>query len=322
MHVFIDTNIILSFLHFSKDDLDALQNVFASHTHGSASIHLTQQVCDEFKRNRENRIKDALKRFKDNKFSAQLPSFMKPYSEYDEIRELSSKLQKKQKDILVKVDQEVTEQNLLADKLIKEIFDKSDIIETSREIYDLASMRMSIGNPPGKNSSIGDAINWIILLDVVPNGENLHVISEDGDFYSSINEISPHPFLQEEWSEKKGSELVVYRKLSEFMKEHFDGVAFSFDKNKEALFDELMNAGSFSRTHGIISRLEEYSYFSLKEVCKILDGASENDQFGSIITDYDVSDFLNRIAVPRLGELISDKHKQIVQYVIDEQKER
>ena len=51
MHVFIDTNILLNFFHFSKDELDALNDVFASHEHGAAKVHLTRQVCDEFKRN-------------------------------------------------------------------------------------------------------------------------------------------------------------------------------------------------------------------------------------------------------------------------------
>ena len=55
MHVFIDTNILLNFFHFSKDELDALNNVFASHEHGAVTVHLTEQVCDEFKRNRENK---------------------------------------------------------------------------------------------------------------------------------------------------------------------------------------------------------------------------------------------------------------------------
>ena len=76
MHVFIDTNILLNFFHFTKEEIDALSNVFASHEHGAATVHLTEHVCDEFLRNRENKIKDALKKFKDVKFVAQLPAFM------------------------------------------------------------------------------------------------------------------------------------------------------------------------------------------------------------------------------------------------------
>jgi len=63
MHVFIDTNILLSFFHFSNEELDSLNDVFASHKHGSATVHLTDQVRDEFRRNREVKIKDALGRF-------------------------------------------------------------------------------------------------------------------------------------------------------------------------------------------------------------------------------------------------------------------
>jgi predicted nucleic acid-binding protein len=46
MHVFIDTNVLLNFFHFTKEEIDALSNVFASHEHGAANVHLTEQVCD------------------------------------------------------------------------------------------------------------------------------------------------------------------------------------------------------------------------------------------------------------------------------------
>ncbi|MDP3110782.1 MAG: PIN domain-containing protein [Thermodesulfovibrionales bacterium] len=317
MHVFIDTNILLNFFHFSKDDLDALNDVFASHEHGSAIVHLTEQVCDEFKRNREVKIKDALKRFTDIKYAAQLPYFMKAYEEYDEIRKLSADLQKKQKSIMEKVISDITGKNLLADRLIGDIFERSKIIKTTTEVFNSASRRMAIGNPPGKNNSIGDAINWIVLLYSVPDNEDLHIISEDGDYYSTLNEESVHPFLSEEWAHKKKSKLYAYRTLSEFMKEHFDGVAFSFDKDKEALIDDLKDAGSFSATHSLVAQLESYSYFSLKEVNRILAAAVGNNQFGYIVTDGDVSAFLNRVAVPHMANISNDEYKTILQSAID-----
>ncbi|MCP3682641.1 MAG: DUF4935 domain-containing protein [bacterium] len=257
MHVFIDTNILLSFYHFSNDELDALNNIFASHEHGSAKVHLTRQVCDEFHRNREVKIIDALKRFKGVKFTAQLPSFMKSYEEFREIKKLSGELQNKSKLILEKVYEDVAKKKLVADRLIGEIFDRSDVIETTKEVFNASSMRMATGNPPGKNNSIGDAINWTVLLQSVPSGEDMHVISQDGDFYSSINEEAAHPFLAEEWALKKESTLYVYRTLSKFMSEHFDGVAFSFDKEKDVLIDDLMDVGNFARTHALIAKLEE-----------------------------------------------------------------
>lgn len=322
MHVFIDTNIFLNFFHFSKDELDALNDIFATHEHGSADVHLTQQVHDEFRRNRENSIKDALKRFGELKYSAQLPSFMKGYKEYEVIRKLCNDLQINSKSILEKVHSDISSKKLIADILIDSIFSNSDVIVTTIDIYNKASMRMAIGNPPGKNKSIGDAINWIILLQAVPDKENLHIISEDGDFYSKLHEEIVHPFLEDEWIEKKNSKLFVYRTISKFMEENYDGVAFSFDKNKEALIDNLKHSGAFVVTHGTISQLENYPYFSLKEVKRILSAANENNQFGGIITDYDISDFINRIAVPRLSELTNQEHRDLVNIVIEDQKER
>lgn len=322
MHVFIDTNILLNFFHFSKDELDTLNNVFASHENGAATVHLTQQVCDEFRRNRENKIKDALKRFKDVKFSTQLPSFMKGYEEYEGIRRLSKELQVLVKSITEKVDADILAKALLADKLISDIFSRAKIIETTSELFSVANMRMAIGNPPGKNSSIGDAINWTILLSNVPNKEPLHIISEDGDFYSSLNEDAVHPFLEEEWRRRKESRLYVYRTLSAFTKVHFDGVAFTFDKTKEALIDDLVTARSFAATHQLIAKLETYSYFSLKEVERILAAAVENQQFGWIVTDNDVSDFLNRVTISRMESITVPEQRDLLQKVSAEKKER
>jgi predicted nucleic acid-binding protein len=322
MHVFIDTNILLNFFHYTKDELDALNNIFASHEHGSAEVHLTEQVQNEFTRNRENKVKDALKKFKETKFSPQLPSFMKGYEEYEQIRELASALQKKQKDIVAKVEGDIASINLLADRLIRQIFSTSDATAISREIFEKATMRTALGNPPGKNGSLGDSVNWIVLIDSVPDGEDIHVISEDGDFYSTLDDQRAHPFLVDEWSRKKKARLFVYRTISTFMETHFDGVAFSFDKNKEALIEELSSSKSFAHTHELIGKLESYSYFSAKEVIRILDAAAGNDQFGAIVKDWDVSDFLNRVAIPHLASVISEEHRAILKDVSEKQLER
>lgn len=106
------------------------------------------------------------------------------------------------------------------------------------------------------------------------------------------------------------------------MGENFDGVSFSFDKDKESLIEDLSFSGSFAGTHFLIEKLEAYKYFSIKEVERILDAAEVNNQFGWIVTDHDVSDFLNRVAVPHLSDLKKEQHKEILQRVIDEKKER
>lgn len=316
MHVFIDTNILLNFFHFTKEEIDALSDVFASHEHGAAIVHLTEQVCDEFLRNRENKIKDALRKFGDVKFVAQLPAFMKQYEEYELIRQKSAELQQLAKAISKKVNSDVADNGLLTDSLIKDIFEKSKPIKTSPELYGNAQMRMGLGNPPGKNNSIGDAVNWLALLSAVPDGHDLHVISEDGDYYSALDENRPLPFLKQEWKAKKGGELFVYRTLSSFLKEHFDGVAFSYDKNKEALIDSLLDSGSFAETHHLIAKLEQFGYFSLKEVQRILAAAVSNNQVGWIVDDNDVYGFLKRIAVPRMPNLVAQDQIELLQKML------
>ena len=322
MHVFIDTNILLNFFHFTSEELDALTEVFATREHGSASVHLTQQVKDEFIRNRDNKIKSALKRFREANLVPQLPSFMKAYEEFSQIRRLANELKLASKGILTKADKDIRERELLADRLINEIFKSSDIRMISDEVFGEATRRMALGNPPGKDGSLGDAVNWISLLQSVPDDEDIHLISEDGDFYSCLNEDAPSAFLAEEWGEKKNGTLFVYRTLSAFLKEHFDGVAFAFDKRKEALIEELAESGSFAHTHALVEKLEGFSYYSAAEVARILGAAVSNSQVHLIDTDRDVSDFLHRVAVPHMTSIDDDDQLRILRNVIEEQEGR
>jgi len=316
VNVFIDANILLNFFHFTSDELDALYNVFASQEKGAAVVHLTDQVCDEFRRNRESKIDDALKRFRQLEAPVQLPSFMRAYQEYSEIRELGRALREKLKAISEKAAVDTRQKNLSADRVIADILKRSAITRTSSEICNSARMRMDIGNPPGKRGSIGDAINWLLLLEAVPKGQDLHIISEDGDFYSILDDGAINPFLEEEWREKKQSSVRVYRTLSAFMKEHFDGVALSFDQEKRALIDELADSPNFAATHALIAALNTYGYFSLEEARAILDAADRNNQVGMIITDEDISDFLVKAVLPHRANLETTAHQEIMDIVM------
>jgi hypothetical protein len=104
------------------------------------------------------------------------------------------------------------------------------------------------------------------------------------------------------------------------MRLHYDGVAFPFDRTKDSLIEDLSTSGSSATTHQIIAKLEGFVYFSLKEVERILAAAVQNDQFGWIVGDQDVSEFLSRVAVPRLGSIGPPEQRAILQRVIDEQR--
>lgn len=311
MHVFIDTNILLSFYHYAQDELDALNDVFASHKHGSAEVHLTRQVRDEYLRNREGKIKDALNTFNSHNLAPKFPLFMKGYEEYAELKRLTQKASDVKATLLKRLGEDIIGQNLVADKLIKGIFSKSQPYDVTDDMYRQAAQRMALGNPPGKKGSLGDAVNWLLLLQSVPNNKTIHVISHDGDFFSTLDENAPHPFLADEWKSVNGGQLRVYRSLSLFMKEHFDGVAFAFDEDKQQLIEALHESGSFAATHSLVASLDKYGYFSLKEVNAILDAAVSNDQFGGIATDYDVCSFLYEALLPHVSSLSKNEHKDI-----------
>lgn len=122
MHVFIDTNIFLNFYHFTNEDIEQLETVFASHEEGSIQVHVTQQLQDEFNRNREAKILDAMKQFQRFSTSMEMPHFMKDFSQYREIRDHLDGLKKAIKSIEKESKLTIKDRKLKADILIDRIF--------------------------------------------------------------------------------------------------------------------------------------------------------------------------------------------------------
>ena len=64
MQIYLDTNVYLSFFHFSSDDLGELEKLVQLANDGKITLHLPEQVSQEFKRNRANKIADANQKVK------------------------------------------------------------------------------------------------------------------------------------------------------------------------------------------------------------------------------------------------------------------
>lgn len=77
-NLFIDSNIWLSLYHFTNDDLAQFSKL-KDMVNKSIRLFVPQQVYDEIVRNREAKLKDALKSFEVNAF--RFPAFCKGYSE-------------------------------------------------------------------------------------------------------------------------------------------------------------------------------------------------------------------------------------------------
>lgn len=81
-----------------------------------------------------------------------------------------------------------------------------------------AKTRIDLGNPPGKKKSLGDAVNWEILKDEVPLGEDLYFVGEDVDFYSDLYKDNFKEMLIDEWQNDKKSTIFCYKRLAHFLR--------------------------------------------------------------------------------------------------------
>jgi predicted nucleic acid-binding protein len=308
VNLFIDTNVFLSFYHLSNDDLEEIHKLTVLIEKREVTLWLTEQVKDEFKRNRENKISEAMKKLKEQKTKPQFPQICKDYEEYPEIRELQKQYSQKLSSLTKKVTDDVTGSTLKADQKIKELFAKSKVIVTTNELVAKARFRMDVRNPPGKDGSLGDAINWEGLLESVDDNQKLYLIADDKDYYSVLDEYKLKEFLSDEWKDKKSEEVVFYRRLSQFFKDHYPDIKLATELEKELAIRNLVNSGNFANTHSAISKLSKYAEFNKSQVNELVQICFTNDQVGWIISDDDVEEFYKSL-LDNHGDVIEDELK-------------
>ena len=309
MNLFIDTNVFLSFFHLSSDDLEELNKLTVLIAKGEVTLWLPEQVDDEFSRNRENKLSDSMKRLAEQKKKPQFPQICKDYDEYDEIRELQEQFGMKLSTLVDKVAGDVSERTLKADQKISELFDKAEFIETSEQLLAKARRRMDVGNPPGKNGSLGDAINWESLLENIPNGEDLYIVADDKDYYSILDEQKPKDFLIDEWGHKNDSDAFFYRRLSQFFKDHYPDIQLASELEKELAIRSLAESSSFAATHAAIATLSSYTEFTQAQVSELVEPALTNNQVNWIVCDSDVKQFFLALLNSH-GELMKQDERE------------
>lgn len=293
MHLFIDTNILLSFYHFKSDDLEELRKLSLLLRRGEVVLLLTDQVAAEFRRNRENKIADAIKRLKEQKLDCQFPQLCKDYDEYHRLREYRKQYEKEHNALLEKINEDVRCSKLKADRIFAELDELGTEGITTDEIIKRARLRMEIGNPPGKNGSLGDAINWEILLAIVPNQQDLFFITEDKDYCSPLDVDTFNEFLLDEWHREKQSEIFYYKQLSSLFKEKFPDIKLASESEKDSLIQELSSSDCFKTTHKVIAKLRRCSDFTSIQLNEIVDAAVSNSQVCWIISDEGIKQFLS-----------------------------
>lgn len=305
MNLFIDTNVFLSFYHFTSDDLEELKKLVALLRENQIQLLLTEQVKMEFRRNRENKIDDALKGLKEQRFDLKYPQLCKGYSEYRRLCQFQQRSKETHAKLMKRISHDASQRKLKADLTIHQLFKYANTIPTDDVLLHRAKMRCEIGNPPGKSGSLGDAVNWEALLSTVTNGETLHFITDDKDYCSPLDENSFDSFLLDEWRQAKNSQLVFYRKLGVFLKEKFPKIklASEIQTQKEIAINALVHSGRWADTRAAIQELASYSDFTPAQRNTLVEAASANTQIRWIIDEDEIKDFFLRLIEGHKGQV-------------------
>lgn len=291
-YVFIDSNIWLSLYHFTDADLAEFEKLKKYINNGSLKIICTSQVYEEIQRNRENKLQDSLKAFclKEPNY----PVFVKGYASYDEIRNKIKEVQNSLNQLNNQINDDLLNVNLPADRTINELLNLIGIT-SSDEYIDSAYRRFLKGNPPGKNNSYGDAINWEALLYNVPINTPLYLISNDKDYQSALDKNRINSYLLNEWRFKKQADIYFYNNLVGFLKDHAKDIVLSEAQEKKELIDALKNSNSYSNTHAIIAALNKFNEWTIEEIEDLCQSLLDNSQVRDIRFDPDVSYFYTQL---------------------------
>jgi predicted nucleic acid-binding protein len=291
MQLFIDTNVLLSFYAFNQEDLEEISKLADLVAAGEVTLLITDQVLDEFYRNRERRIEGALKSFYGQIFNPQLPQICQDYPEIVQLRETLQAYEKAHSAMVAKISIDIKAKNLPADRLLQCLFTKGTKLTIDTAVIDRARLRMSVGNPPGKNNSLGDAINWECLLAAVPDGTDLFLISGDKDYSSVFSEDDLSDFLRDEWERRKQSTIHFYRRLSGFCQAQLPTIGIANLRDRDFLVRELASSQSLADVQKYISKLCSYPEFTAAQVNGMVVALFHNQRVAWAIADDEIRSF-------------------------------
>ncbi len=86
--LFHDTNVFLSFFHFADDDLESLRQLIELVKDQDVVLLLPKQVRQEFDRNRDGKVLEAVKALEDAKLPTGYPRLCHYYEEYEALATL------------------------------------------------------------------------------------------------------------------------------------------------------------------------------------------------------------------------------------------
>ncbi|MGM0635969.1 MAG: PIN domain-containing protein [Bacteroidota bacterium] len=294
INLFIDTNVYLKFYHYSDDDLEELNKLIVLMDNDELELLLPEQVVNEFYRNRDSKLADALKTFSQSKLNNQFPQFCKGYKEYETLKKLIKEYNQEKQLLLKNIMLKIETNSLQADKVIDNLFKKAYSIKTTESLVAKAKLRFDLGNPPGKNKSYGDSINWESLIDSVSDNNDLYFIADDKDYFSEINKSNFNTFLFNEWKRKKNSKIRFYKTLSDFFKDVFPDIKLATELEKDILIAKLIDSQNFYSSRKTLQKLSKFDSFSTEQANQYISAAINNTQILWISDDVDINNYLHK----------------------------
>lgn len=320
MKLFIDTNIYLKFYHFTSDELEELNKLIVLIDEDEIELLIPEQVINEFRRNREVKIADALKKLRGDNLEGTFPVFCKEYEEFKKMNKAISEYQENKKALIDKLKTAIESYKLKADEVIEKLFAKAILIEITEGLIQRAKRRFDLGNPPGKNNSYGDAVNWESLMLEVNYGEDLFFLSDDTDYFSKINNKNFNKYLSREWEEIKNSKIVFYKSISDFFKENFPDIKLATEYLKDLTISKLEESGNFKTARKHLYKLSDLHDFNSNQINKIFNAVLNNNQILWISEDHDINEILFKWVDDYssfLGEEAINSFKSKVEKILD-----
>ena len=318
LHVFIDTNIFLSLYAYTDDNIEELNKVVKLIQGKEVKLYVTNIVNQEFYRNRDRKLVDSLGNLEKFTTSLSIPRFMEHHPESKEVRQLLKEVSSKRAILIEKARAEIINQTLAADLLFIELRSSGPLALISEEDVEDARKRMERGNPPGKDGSLGDRLNWEHLISKVPDQTDIHVISRDKDFASPMGAEVPNSFLFNEWKTVKKARMFLYDGIKSFVKSHFPDIKLASDIEKILAIKKLVGSKSFDQTHSAIALLAPLSAdITGDEASMLFSALIDNSEIHAIAEDTDVKEFYEGLLVDHFSVLSNEDYEAVTAYVED-----
>jgi PIN domain-containing protein len=312
LHVFIDSNIYLKFYAYADDTLAELEKLHALADSNQIRIYITSQVVDEIERNREAKISEALSRFQKSASAPEIPRFALHFEESSKLLARSKKVSESKSKLSEIIADEIQKGSLRADELIEQLTHAAFDAPITNDLIEAADIRRLVGNPPGKKDSLGDQLNWEALLEVIEDENDLHIVTNDGDFLSKLDSKAASQFLRKEWQREKSGDLFVYSSLSAFAKKHFPAINLPIDIIKSSAISRLVKTGNFANTHKQIEILNDiFDELNFEDAITIFNGLIDNSQINWIADDDDVKDFYSKLHNKYFGKTSAELDEEL-----------